>query len=143
MPHIIKQSIECWLFVGNAGPDASVLLLRAGANERHPAYWQPVTGGIEPGETPEQACLREVREETGVVLEPKMMTRLDWSLDVRVDEQLTIHKTLFVAVTEGQQVQISDEHIGWQWVLFGEVDTLLFWPSSHETHTSIKRFFRG
>jgi len=44
-------------------PDGRVLLLR-----RMPArggFWQPVTGRIEPGETPPAAAERELREETG------------------------------------------------------------------------------
>ncbi|EUJ11713.1 NTP pyrophosphohydrolase [Methylophilaceae bacterium 11] len=31
-----------------------------------PGYWQSVTGSIELGETPEQAAVREVKEETGL-----------------------------------------------------------------------------
>ena len=30
-------------------------------------FWCPVGGGIEPGESPEQAAIREVREETGLI----------------------------------------------------------------------------
>ena len=31
-----------------------------------PAFWQSVTGSLEPGETPRDAALREVKEETGI-----------------------------------------------------------------------------
>jgi 8-oxo-dGTP pyrophosphatase MutT (NUDIX family) len=37
---------------------------------RYPAVWQPVGGGLDPGETPRQAAVREVFEETGWVVAP-------------------------------------------------------------------------
>jgi dATP pyrophosphohydrolase len=46
-------------------PAGEVLLLE----RREPAgYWQSVTGSLEPGETPQAAAERELREETGLEL---------------------------------------------------------------------------
>ena len=42
----------------------SFLLLRTQPDRG--AFWQPVTGGVEKGETPESAALREAFEETGL-----------------------------------------------------------------------------
>jgi len=44
-------------------PDLQVLLLE---RADHPGYWQSVTGSMNPGETLEQAAVREVFEETGM-----------------------------------------------------------------------------
>ena len=44
-------------------PDGRVLLLRRSAERG--GFWQPVTGRIEPGESPEAAARRELWEETG------------------------------------------------------------------------------
>ncbi len=41
-----------------------VLLLRRA--DRDPAFWQSVTGSLDPGETPHAAAVRELREETGL-----------------------------------------------------------------------------
>lgn len=46
--------------------DKEVLLLQRSDN---PAYWQSVTGALEIDELPVQAGMRELREETGLVLE--------------------------------------------------------------------------
>ena len=45
-------------------PDLQVLLLER-ADRRN--FWQSVTGSIEAGETPREAAMREVYEETGLV----------------------------------------------------------------------------
>jgi lipoyl(octanoyl) transferase len=44
-------------------PDGRVLLLRR--SPERGGFWQPVTGRIEPGESPHAAAERELREETG------------------------------------------------------------------------------
>ena len=46
--------------------DKEVLLLQRSDN---PAYWQSVTGALEIDELPVQAAMRELREETGLVVE--------------------------------------------------------------------------
>ena len=52
-------------------PDGRVLLLQA-QDPAHPGdlHWVSVGGAVDPGETHEQAALRELAEETGVVADP-------------------------------------------------------------------------
>lgn len=61
-------------------PDGRVLLMRGRLPSRPegPGYWFAVGGGLEPGETLEQAAVRELLEETGfteVTLGPVVWTR--------------------------------------------------------------------
>ncbi len=46
-----------------------VLALQRGTNTRCSGAWEPVHGHIEPGEEPEDAAIREVREESGLVVD--------------------------------------------------------------------------
>ena len=46
-----------------------VLVVQRGPHTRCPGAWETVHGRIEPGERPEQAAVREVREETGLPVE--------------------------------------------------------------------------
>ena len=59
-------------------PDDRLLLVRLLAEDGERSWWTTPGGGVQPGETSEQAALREVREETGlaeVVLGPCVWLR--------------------------------------------------------------------
>lgn len=48
-----------------------------------PGFWQSITGSLEPGETPPQAAVREVAEETGIVVAPGQLD--DWQRSNRFE----------------------------------------------------------
>lgn len=48
-----------------------------------PGFWQSVTGSLEAGETPAQAALREVAEETGIIVAPGQLD--DWQRSNRFE----------------------------------------------------------
>ncbi len=59
-------------------PDQRLLLMRFTSPDSGVVFWAPCGGGVEPGETFEQAAVREVAEETGlagVVLGPHVFDR--------------------------------------------------------------------
>ena len=124
---MMRQSIEAWLFHPE---DGEILLLKVEAEKV--SFWQPITGGIESGESPEEACLREIKEETGLLLACSSLTGLG-DFMVKIDENLTIHKNLFLVLTEQKEIRISDEHVGAQWVALDKVSSQLYWPSNQAT----------
>ena len=124
---MMRRSIEAWIYHPE---EREILLLKVEAEEV--SFWQPITGGIESGESPEEACLREIREETGLVLACSNLTALG-DFTVKIDENLTIHKNLFLVLTEQKEIQISDEHVGAQWVALDKVSSQLYWPSNQAT----------
>lgn len=124
---MMRQSIEAWIYHPE---DGEILLLKV--EDEKVSFWQPITGGIESGESPEEACLREIKEETGLVLACSNLTSLG-DFTVKIDENLTIHKNLFLVLTEQKEIQISDEHVGAQWVALDKVSSQLYWPSNQAT----------
>ena len=128
---MMRQSIEAWIYHPE---DGEILLLKVEAEKV--SFWQPITGRIESGESPEEACLREIKEETGLILACSNLTGLG-NFTVKIDENLTIHKNLFLVLTEQKAIQISDEHVGAQWVALDKVSSQLYWPSNQATFEMI------
>ena len=124
---MMRHSIEAWIF---RPEDGEILLLKVEAEKV--SFWQPITGGIESGESPEEACLREIKEETGLLLHRSNLMELG-NFTVKIDENLSIHKNLFLVLTEQKEIQISDEHVGAQWVALDKVSSQLYWPSNQAT----------
>ena len=124
---MMRQSIEAWIY----HPEEREILLLKVEDEKF-SFWQPITGGIESGESPEEACLREIKEETGLLLACSNLTSLG-DFMVKIDENLSIHKNLFLVLTEQKDIQISDEHVGAQWVALDKVSSQLYWPSNQAT----------
>ena len=124
---MMRRSIEAWIYHPE---EREILLLKV--EDEKVSFWQPITGGIESGESPEEACLREIKEETGLLLDCSNLTGLG-NFTVKIDEHLTIHKNLFLVLTEQKEIQISDEHVGAQWIALDKVSSQLYWPSNQAT----------
>jgi lipoyl(octanoyl) transferase len=96
--------------------DGKVLLLRRSAERG--GFWQPVTGRLEPGESPAAAARRELREETGADLP---VAPLDYRHAFAVDPALlrgsasglrVVEETAFAArLPDGFTWRLSDEHV--------------------------------
>lgn len=124
---MMRQSIESWIYHPE---DREILLLKV--EDEPVSFWQPITGGIESGESTEEACLREIKEEIGLLLACSNLTGLG-DFTVKIDENLSIHKNLFLVLTEQKEIQISDEHVGAQWVALDKVSSKLYWTSNQAT----------
>lgn len=105
-----------------------VLVLRRGTHGRCPGSWETVHGTIEPGETPVQASLRELREETGLV--PQRLynvSRMEAFYEHRTDEMMLI--PVFAAfVAPEAAARLSAEHDRAEWLAPAEAARRFAWP---------------
>ena len=127
----MKYSIEAWIY----NPIAKGILLLKVKTEQL-SFWQPITGGIENGESSEIACIREIFEETGLEIELTKLLKIGYHTVV-VDEDLTILKTLFLVKTKQKDIHISDEHIDFMWTEVKKVPDIVYWQSNQETFQKI------
>ena len=103
------------------------------AHKARGLLWEFVGGKVEPGETPEDALIRECREELDVTVAPRdvFMTVIHEYPD------LTVRLILFNAViAEGTPKLL--EHNDLRWITTAEIDTLDFCPADEEILKKLK-----
>ncbi len=141
---MIRPSIECWL-VRHTPHGAVVLLLHAPeAPGRRPEIWQPVSGGIEPGEDARTACCREVSEETGLTAAPEDLVCVIDQITVEARPGLTLQKAVFLTHAPEGRIQLEPlEHDHHDWVTTAEVAPRLVWDSHRTTWAAVAVLIPG
>ena len=104
------------------------------AHKARGLLWEFVGGKVEPGETKEQALIRECQEELAV-----MLSVGDVFMEVTHEyPDITVHLTLFNAtIAEGEPQKI--EHNDIKWITPSETSNYDFCPADEEILESIKR----
>ena len=103
------------------------------AHKARGLLWEFVGGKVEPGETKEQALIRECQEELAVTVAVQ-----DVFMEVdHVYPDLTVHLTLFNAsIAEGIPQKI--EHNDLRWITVEEIDQYEFCPADEEILRRLK-----
>ena len=110
------------------------LICRRPAHKARGLLWEFVGGKVEPGETKQQALIRECREELAVtVAVGEQFMEL-----THVYPDLTVHLTLFRAsITEGTPRLL--EHSEIRWIRVSEIDDYEFCPAAEEILRRLKQ----
>ena len=103
------------------------------AHKARGLLWEFVGGKVEPGETKEQALIRECQEELAVTVAVQ-----DVFMEVdHVYPDLTVHLTLFNAsIAEGIPQKL--EHNALRWITVEEIDQYEFCPADEEILRRLK-----
>ena len=120
----------------------AVLTLQRSLTTRCPTAWETVHGRIEHGERPEEAAVREVREETGLACE-----RL---YNVMV-QPFYLHKlgtvelaVVFAAfVLRDRPVQLGDEHMHHEWLAPEQALARFVWPRERSALRDVMQLLRA
>ena len=107
--------------------DDRFLICQRPENKARALLWEFVGGKVEPGETREEALIREVREELAVEISVQ-----DVFMEVdHVYPDITIHLTLFHAQLRSGEPRLL-EHKDLQWITAGEIENYSFCPADEE-----------
>lgn len=114
----------------------SFLMLKR--NSKKGGFWQPITGNVDPGETFEDAAIRELFEETGV----KELIRLfytGFSFNFFDDGRNQIEKVYAVQIDKLTPIVISQEHEEYSWVNYADCqDKYLKYPGNKKGLETLK-----
>ena len=97
------------------------------AHKARGLLWEFVGGKVEAGEAPEEALIRECREELGVTVQP-----LDLFMEVTHEyPDLTVRLILFNAVITDGTIQLL-EHADARWIRPDEIPNYAFCPADKD-----------
>ncbi len=119
-----------------------VLTLQRALTTRCPGAWETVHGRIEAGEEPEDAALREVREETGLaVLRLYNVTVQPFYLHKLHTVELAV---VFAAFVDAHSpVTLGDEHSRYEWLDPTLAAERFFWPRERAALQDVLHLFRN
>ena len=126
MTRISVGTIDVYCVSPNAG-DWRVLTLQRAYDTRCPTAWETVHGHIEAGESPEQAAVREVSEETGLSVQRLYnVTVQPFYLHKLATVELAVVFAAFVA--HDHPITLGAEHMRHEWLSPDEALERFVWP---------------
>lgn len=105
--------------------NSKILFLLLKRNEQKGSFWQPVTGGVEDGESLTQAVDRELREETGIEEYLRLINDV-YYFEFDTEEYGILKEYVFgVEVAPDINAKLSPEHTEMKWCTLEESLALL------------------
>ncbi len=108
------------------GREWDALVLERAAGVRCPGAWETVHGRIDPGERPEDAAIREVREETGLAVE-RLYNVTVQPFYLHQDSAVMV-AVVFAAIVSEASLTLSPEHTRAEWMPIADAERRFAWP---------------
>ena len=122
---IVVRVVDCHIFRWEDEKPVFLLLKRS-ENQIYPGVWQCVTGKIEKNETPNDAALRELKEETGLV--PSSMWTVDQVNHFFEAEHNRMNLIpVFGVEVESPNINLLLEHTEYKWCCVNDGIDLMMW----------------
>jgi len=128
---------EVLLDLYRLGPSFLVLLR---SPESH-GYWHVLAGGIEEGEAPDSAALRELGEETGL-MQPVRFAPIPLELGYRPADDDDVWVTLHpysIEVEPDWEPELNEEHVEYRWCSQAQAEELLEYPEPVDALRAVAR----
>jgi dATP pyrophosphohydrolase len=137
------RSVQVVIFAQSAGQREYLLLRRVAS---YGEFWQSVTGSLEAGETHTQAAVREVREETGIIVKEEELIDLGIINTFEIAPQWRTNyapgvthneEVCFALRVDKCDVHLDPiEHNAYTWVDYQTALKMLYWESSKRAITA-------
>jgi 8-oxo-dGTP pyrophosphatase MutT (NUDIX family) len=108
------------------GGEWDALVLERAPDVRCPGAWETVHGRIERGERPENAAVREVREETGLAVE-RLYNVTVQPFYLHQDGAVML-AVVFAAIVPDAPLTLGPEHTRAEWMPIAEAERRFAWP---------------
>lgn len=105
----VEVTIVAKIFILN--DDGLILTIRRAAQDTHPGRWDLPGGGVDFGENPNSAVIREAKEEVGLIIESPIIFFVGSK-----NEEKYVVELLYYAQYDGSEIKLSEEHDQIAWV---------------------------
>ena len=119
----------------------AVLALQRSLGTRCPTAWETVHGRIEAGERPEEAAVREVREETGMACERlyNVMVQPFYLHKLSTVEMAVVFAAF---VRRDRPVTLGEEHMQYEWLTPEQALERFVWPRERAALRDVMHLLR-
>lgn len=132
----MKQVVKCLI----SNEINHILLIKRSDEDDHGGYWETPGGGVDEGETLAEACIREVKEESGCDITDVTFFETVQMPDSETNEIFEVH--LFSAkLKEGSKANLKEnpDHQYFSWIDLDKIKELTLKPIDTWTEDQFQR----